>query len=110
VKKEDFLQSIYDRLESGMKILTPNRQTDILEIRESGDIVYLVANAYKKVLSRQELELVYDHLEQGAVKTSVLRDIVTPSRTCNVSTIKWILGHLNLARENDNRSWEKTWQ
>lgn len=109
MKKEDFLNSIYNQLDAGMKLLTPNRRTDIVEIRESGDIVYLIANAYQKVLSRAELERVYEHLERGSIKTSALREIVTPSRTCNVSTIKWILGHLNLARENGDRSWEKNW-
>lgn len=92
-----------------MKVLVPKRKTDIVEITERGDIVYLVADTYRKVLSKQELVDVYLHLSQGAIKTSTLRKIVTPSRTCNVSTIRWLLWKFDLATQQPDRSWSKTW-
>ncbi len=92
-----------------MKVLVPNRKTDILDIRDSGDIVYRIADAYKKVLSKKELIQVYEHLETGALDSSALRQIVTPSRTCNASTIKWILSRFELARESMDRTWIKNW-
>lgn len=92
-----------------MKVLVPKRKTDILHIQDTGDIIYRIADAYKKVLSREELIQVYEHLEKGALDTSALRKIVSPSRTCNVSTIKWILSKFDLARESLDRTWIKNW-
>ncbi len=106
---EDFLNRIHSQVSAGIKVLIPRRRTDILEVRDSGDIVYLIAGAYRKTLSRGELVSVYDRLAEGPLKTSELRRIVTPSRTCNVSTIKWILEHCGLAAEAPDRTWVRTW-
>ncbi|MGI9318625.1 MAG: hypothetical protein ACR2QW_14950 [bacterium] len=109
MNQEQFLNTIYANLYTGMKVLIPSRRTDILRIRESGDIVYRIADAYDKVLSRHELVMVYEHLEQGALNPPALRQIVSPSRTCNVSTIKWILSQFDLARETSDKAWVKSW-
>lgn len=107
--QDQFLRTIYGQLEIGMKVLTPKRSTDITEIRESGDIVYEVGGAYRKVLSRDELTAVYQHLESDRLGRSALQTIVPRSRTTNVSTIKWILNHFDLATEHPDRSWSKNW-
>lgn len=109
MNKDKFFEVIYDGIAVGMKVLTPRRVTNIVEIRQSGDIVYTVAGAYHKVLSKRELEAVFAELEQGEVDTSTLRKIVTSSRTCNVSTIKWLLTHLDLAEETPSRSLIRRW-
>ncbi len=109
MEKEQFLSRIYNGIEVGMKVLIPKRKTDIVEVSPSGDIVYMVADTYRKVLSRNELSEVFDHLDSGTIKTSTLRKIVTPSRTCNVSTIRWLLGRFDLATEQADKSWKKNW-
>ncbi|MBX2869488.1 MAG: hypothetical protein KTR18_12475 [Acidiferrobacterales bacterium] len=109
MNQAEFLERIYQGIETGMNVLIPKRKTDIVEITESGEIVYMVADTYRKVLSKQELIEVYQHLSEGAIKTSTLRKIVTPSRTCNVSTIRWILWRFDLATEQADRSWLKRW-
>ena len=109
MNQEQFLSAIYAELKVGMKVLIPKRKTDIVKIQSSGDIVYRIADAYNKVLTKQELIRVYEHLENGSLNGSTLREIVSPSRTCNVSTIKWILSRFNLARQNHLKNWVKTW-
>ena len=106
---EHFLNRVYDHVYPGIKVLVPRRQTEILSIRENGDIVYLVASAYRKTLSRTELADVFMHLDNGPVSTAKMRQIVTPARTCNVSTIKWILQRCDLARQDDGRYWVRNW-
>ena len=106
---EQFLDRIYDRIHPGIKVLIPRRQTEILSVRENGDIVYLVAGSYRKTLSRTELMEVFRQLQGGPLSTSLMRRIVTPARTCNVSTIKWILEHCDLAHPDAGRCWIRTW-
>ncbi len=109
MNQTQFLERVYQGIDTGMKVLIPKRKTDIIDVTESGEIVYMVADTYRKVLSKQELIAVYQHLCQGSIKTSTLRKIVTPSRTCNVSTIRWILWRFDLATEQPDRSWTKSW-
>ena len=109
MNQDQFLSVIYTELKVGMKVLIPKRKTDIVKIQCSGDIVYRIADAYDKVLTKQELIRVYQHLEDGSLNSSALREIVSPSRTCNVSTIKWILSRFNLARQHHSKYWVKTW-
>ena len=109
MKLEEFLGRIYDQVQPGIKVLIPKRQTEILAIRDNGDIIYLVAGTYRKTLSRAELASVFERLASGPVTTAMLREIVTPSRTCNVSTIKWILQCCDLARQGTDRYWTRTW-
>lgn len=109
MNQEQFLSVIYSELKVGMKVLIPKRKTDIVKVQRSGNIVYRIADAYDKVLTKQELIRVYEHLENGSLNDSALREIASPSRTCNVSTIKWILSRFSLAHQNQNKYWVKAW-
>jgi len=109
MNQTQFLDKIYNGVEAGMTVLIPKRKTDIVEVTDTGEIVYLIADTYRKVLSKQELMDVYQNLSAGSIKTSTLRKIVTPSRTCNVSTIRWLLSRFELATEQPDRSWKKNW-
>ena len=109
MNEDEFLRRIYGQLEIGMPVQTPKRKTDIREIRPSGDIVYEITGGYQKVLSREELREVYRHLANDQLERWTLSRIVPRSRTTNVSTIKWILCRFNLATEQPDRSWTRTW-
>ena len=109
MNQAQFLEKIYSGVETGMKVLVPKRKTDILEISDTGEIIYMIADTYRKVLSKQELLDVYQQLCIGPIKTSNLRKIATPTRTCNVSTIRWLLWRFDLATEQSDRSWVRNW-
>jgi len=109
MNEDEFLRRIYGELEIGMPVQTPTRQTDIKEIRPSGDIVYEITGGYQKVLSRKELCEVYRYLSENQLERWTLSRIVPRSRTTNVATITWILSRLNLAIEQADRSWVRTW-
>ncbi len=107
--KQAFFDVIYNKLRPGMNILVPKRVSAIEQISETGDIIYCLNRSYRKSLSRDELSRVYDELESGDLTTNKLRKIVTTSRPCNVSTIKWILRKFELATETDRNVWHKNW-
>jgi hypothetical protein len=108
MSQEEFLEAIYDYIKIGMEVRKPNKISKILDVTPQGHIYYLIGSQNKKAVTKNELIQVYNELNSGYLSMKKLRSIVTKSKPCNVTTIKWILSSLDLAYAN-GKDWKRTW-
>ncbi|MDE0284096.1 MAG: hypothetical protein OXN26_06030 [Gammaproteobacteria bacterium] len=102
MNESEFIEIIYGSIEVGMVIRKPNQDSVILNITENGNIYYRIGESNRKAVTKNELSKTYKLLSEGALSSSHLYEIVTTAKPCNATTIKWLLKHSGLARENDN--------
>ena len=95
-----FLEIIYGAIEVGMIIKKPKKDSVILNITEDGNIYYQIGVNNQKAVTKCELSQTYKVLRKGLLSRSQLYEIVGSSKPCNATTIKWLLTHSDLVREN----------
>lgn len=101
MNESEFIEIIYRSIEVGMVIKKPKKNSVILNITENGNIYYRIGIRNQKSVTKNELSQTYKILIKGLLSSSHLYEIVTSAKPCNATTIKWLLTHSGLAREND---------
>ena len=101
MNETEFLEIIYRSIEVGMVIKKPKKDSVILNITENGNIHYRIGVSNQKVVTKNELSQTYKVLRKGSLSRAHLYEIVTSAKPCNANTIKWLLTHSGLAKEND---------
>ena len=109
MNQDEFLEAIYDSIEIGNVIHKPRKQSEVLNIKENGNIYYRIGKSNEKAVTKRELSETYKILRKGGLTNSHLNEIVTTSKPCNVTTIKWLLIHSGVARENNDGTFAKRW-
>ena len=104
-----FLEIIYGSINVGSVIKKPRKDSVILNITEDGNIYYRIGVNNQKAVTKSELYQTYKALGTGLLSSAHLYEIVTSAKPCNVTTIKWLLTHSGLARENADGTLVK-WQ
>lgn len=107
--ESQFLMVIYDSIEVGTKIRKPRKISEVLRITENGNIYYRIGENNQKAVTKVELVKTYKVLKKGKLSNSDLSKIVTKSKPCNVTTIKWLLIHANIAMENTDGTFTNCW-
>lgn len=110
--QQEFLHTIYSNIKPGMVVIKPIKNSKILSISKLKHIWYRIGIKNEKNVSEKELKQIYKWLDREPLPTKVIARIVTPAKTCNVTTIKWMLTHFNLAVEKDinfEKKFVKTW-
>lgn len=101
MNESKFIEIIYGSIEVGMVIKKPKKDSVILNITESGNIYYRIGVSNQKAVTKNELSQTYKVIRKGLLSRSKLYEIVTSAKPCNATTIKWLLTHSGLAKEND---------
>ena len=109
MNENQYLQVIYGSIKVGMRVPKPRKTSEILNIKENGNIYYRIGNANEKAVTKTELSQTYGILKKRRLSNSHLNDIATSSKPCNVTTIKWLLTHSGVAIENADGTFSKAW-
>ena len=106
---EQFLDRVYSGVRPGMEVQKPRKLSRILSVTESGNIYYLIGDSNKKAVTPADLAAIYEALADGLLTKAKIREIAGAPRPCHVTTIHWMLRKLQLATEQPDGSWRRTW-
>ncbi|WP_423908773.1 hypothetical protein [Candidatus Spongiihabitans sp.] len=104
-----FIKRIYESISIGTVIRKPKKDSVVLDIKENGNIYYRIGVSNKKFVTKNELSQTYEILRKGHLSNAHLYEIVTSSKPCNATTIKWLLEHSGLAKETADGTFAKRW-
>jgi hypothetical protein len=108
--EQEFLKFIYSSIHPGMEVRKPKKISRILDVTPDGKIYYLIGTQNKKAVTRDDLCKIYRLLSKGGLSNNKIAEISGTSRPCNNTTVKWILTHFGLARQDVLGYWQATWK
>lgn len=108
--ESEFVSKIYTVIRVGDPIPKPRATSEVLDIKENGNIYYRVGKSNKKYVSTRELVVVYAVLSCGELSIKAIRNVIPKSKPCNSTTIQWLLTHAGLAKRNQHGSFSKNWE
>lgn len=106
---ESFLERVYDSIEVGMMIKKPTKQSEILDIRDNGNIYYRIGATNKKAVTKSELARAFEILKKRKLENSDIAEIATSSKPCNITSIRWLLTNSGLVEETTSGTFTRTW-